>query len=82
MRLALQRPAWEPEQHSRFPARFRTATAALLLAHARLRRSGAPARGRREAAGGAGLGDLPAELLPLVIGCAAYPVSAWIAGSS
>lgn len=77
--LALQHPAWTPQQHRRFMPAFRKAAATLLLA---ARRGARQASGSSDGDGdgqspAAMLGALPHELLLHIIGLAAYPLSAW-----
>lgn len=69
---AYERPAWAPDTHSRFPAAFRSAVRALLLA---AHRSAGQAGGH---SGGATLGQLPPDLLLQIAGAAASPYSAWM----
>lgn len=71
--LALERPAWSPEQHRRFPPRFKRAVRTLLLASHRGRQPGG-AEQRHLAA-------VPNELLVRILGHMAYPLSAWAPGA-
>ena len=69
LHLALDKPAWTPASHQRFPRRFKAASRALLLAaHA----------SRSAPDGSATLGDLPTDVVLLVVGAAAYPLATWL----
>ena len=69
VRAAREGVAWTPEEHRRWPASFKVA-ARLLLLLAR--------RGGGGTHGGAGLGDLPPDLMLQVVRLAATPVHRWL----
>ncbi len=89
-----QQPWWSPDTHFAWPASFREAARALLLASQRLAAPGAVAvvgstsQGSQQqqgpsgpaAANAATLGSLPTGVLLHILGMAAHPLSAWIAG--
>lgn len=70
---AVQRKPWSRGSHAAFPLTFRQATAATLLAVHRLRTGQGGASSSKPT-----LGDLPPEVLDLVLGQAAWPLSSWL----